>query len=341
MPTPPSAPRWKKLILGIWIVNLVCVVVIVAAWLFFRSPAMAFFASPTPSPTVTFTPSPTYTSTFTPTLTQTASVTPTANLTPTPTESSTPTDTLPPTDTPTVTLTPIPFREGPIVIGHSVEERPLEVFRFGTGPIQKLIVAGMHGGNEYNTVILADQLIAYITANPAIIPSDETLFILHDLNPDGVAREHGPNGRANANGVDLNRNWPANWQKDWPRAGCWIDPPVTGGTGPASEPETKALTAFIKKHKITAIINYHSAALGIFPGGTPIAKNSIRLAELLHSVSKYPYPPVDTGCVYTGGFVDWTSNIGIASVDLELTNHTDTDFDQNLIILQVFMNWKQ
>jgi predicted deacylase len=227
------------------------------------------------------------------------------------------------------------------VIGYSVQKRPLEVYRFGTGPTEKLIVAGMHGGNEYNTVELADQLIAYIQANPGVIPADVTLYILHDLNPDGVAKEHGPFGRANAHGVDLNRNWPANWQKDWPRVGCWLAPPVTGGTGPASEPETKALMAFIQAHDIQAIINYHSAALGIFPGGIPIAANSKLLAQAIAAVTKYPYPPINTGCDYTGGFVDWTSNLGIASLDVELTNHTDTDFDKNLLALNVFLNWKQ
>ena len=329
MPASSSYQRWRRLIAAVWVINIVCVVVIGGAWLVTKTPVRAFFASLTP--TVTITPSPT----FTPTPSATPSVTPT------PTITSTPTDTPTPSITPTITLTPIPFSEGPIVIGYSVQKRPLEVWRFGTGPTEKLIVAGMHGGNEYNTVELADELIAYIQINPGVIPADVTLYILHDLNPDGVAKEHGPNGRANAHGVDLNRNWPANWQKDWPRAGCWIDPPVTGGTGPASEPETKALMAFIKSHDFQAIINYHSAALGIFPGGTPIAENSKLLARAIAAVTKYPYPPVDTGCDYTGGFVDWTSNLGIASLDVELTNHTDTDFDKNLIALNVFLNWKQ
>jgi predicted deacylase len=324
-----SYQRWKRLIVAAWVINIVCLVGIAGFWLVTRTPVGAFFVSPTPSATIT----PSSTSTYTPTAT--------ASITSTPTITAAPTDTPTPTVTPTITPTTIPFSEGPIVIGYSVQKRPLEVYRFGTGPTEKLIVAGMHGGNEYNTVELADQLVAYIQANPGVIPADVTLFIFHDLNPDGVAKEHGPNGRANAHGVDLNRNWPANWQKDWPRAGCWIDPPVTGGTGPASEPETTALMAFIKAHHFQAIINYHSAALGIFPGGIPIAANSKLLAQAIAAVTKYPYPPVNTGCDYTGGFVDWTSNNGIASLDVELTNHTDTDFDQNLLALNVFLNWKQ
>ena len=136
----------------------------------------------------------------------------------------------------------------------------------------------MHGGGEYNTIQLADLLIAYLQGHSEIVPADVTLYILRDLNPDGEARAHSYLGRANANRVDLNRNWDANWQKDWPRAGCWIQTYVTGGTGPGSESETQALTAFIQSHPIDAILNYHSAALGIFPGGLPPDDYSIRLA---------------------------------------------------------------
>ena len=99
--------------------------------------------------------------------------------------------------------------------------------------------------------------------------------------------------------------------------------------------------AYIQSHKIAAIINYHSAALGIFPGGIPIAQTSKRLAEALAAVTHYPYPPLNTGCDYTGGFVDWSANKGIPSLDIELTNHTDTDFELNLLALHVFLNWKE
>jgi hypothetical protein len=65
-----------------------------------------------------------------------------------------------------------------------------------------------------------------------------------------------------------------------------------------------------------------------------------RLAKAIAAISTYPYPPIDTGCEYTGALVGWASQHGIASLDIELTNHTDTDFDMNLRILNVFMNWK-
>jgi hypothetical protein len=215
------------------------------------------------------------------------------------------------------------------------------VFRFGTGSTERLIVAGMHGGSEYNTIQLADSLIAYAKSHPEAIPTDVTLFILRNLNPDGEARQHGAYGRANANNVDLNRNWDANWQADWSRDGCWNLLKTTGGTGPGSEPETQALMAFIAQHHFDGIINYHSAALGIFAGGVPDYPDSDRLAEAVKKVAPYPYPPIDTGCIYTGGFVDWAAKQGIPALDVELADHTNTDLAINLRIFKVFVTWKR
>ena len=227
------------------------------------------------------------------------------------------------------------------VIGHSEEDRPLEVYRFGRGPTHKLIVAGIHGGYEYNTVQLADELIAYLFDHPEVVPADTSLFILRNLNPDGSARAMGVEGRANANNVDLNRNWPYNWQKDWDRDGCWIWRPIEGGEYAGSEAEVQALIAYIDAIKPTALISYHSAALGIFAGGRPDFPPSIRLAEDVAEVTDYPWPPIDTGCDYTGNLTDWAANTrSIPSIDIELTNHRDTDFVQNLRVLQVFLAWR-
>ncbi|TET81782.1 MAG: hypothetical protein E3J37_08570, partial [Anaerolineales bacterium] len=241
--------------------------------------------------------------------------------------------------TPTATL--LSFSQGPIVIGYSVAGRPLEVYRFGSGPKKRMIVAGIHGGYEWNTIALADQLITLLPGRPDLIPRDVTLFILRSLNPDGDARSHGIYGRANENGVDLNRNWPAHWQAEWPRDGCWDLLPITAGVSPASEPETLALMRFLLSQHVEALINYHSAALGIFPGGQPADAASLSLAETVAAVSEYPYPPLDTGCQYTGQLIDWASMNGIATIDIELSTHTFTDLRQNLEILSVFLNWQR
>jgi len=316
------------LMTGIWITNLVVCLLIAGLFFWFNSAHKAEADSPsapllveklratlTPKPSITPFPPPTRRATITPW----------------------------PTPSPGPSVTPmINPAANRVVIGKSIEGRPQEVLRFGRGPVNKLIVAGIHGGSEWNTVALADELIAYLNDHPERVPEDTSLFILRDLNPDGTAREHGVDGRVNANGVDLNRNWPYNWKADWPRDGCWIWRPVTGGAYGGSEPEVQNVISFIDKIKPVALISYHSAALGIFPGGKPDFPPSFSLAAAVAEVSDYPYPPLNTGCDYTGNLTDWAANTqSIPAIDIELTNHRDTDFDQNLRVLQAFLDWRR
>jgi Zinc carboxypeptidase len=287
-------------------------------------------------------PPPTATSTATSTATRTSTFTRTFTLTPSQTRTATRTFT--PSNTPTVTITPtvtlLPYASGPLIIGYSVEGRPIEVYRFGTGPSERLTVHGIHGGSEWNTIALADQLIKELTGHPEKIPEGDSLYIVRSINPDGEARAHGPEGRANANGVDLNRNWDAYWQAKWPLDGCWVITTVTAGPYPFSEPESVALRDFMLEHHFTAMIDYHSAALGIFAAGQPPDPASVRLAKAIAAVSAYQYPPIDTGCKYTGNLVDWAAFKGIAAVDLELMSHTNTDFAVNIKVLEILLNFK-
>src|SRR5574340_309298 len=141
----------------------------------------------------------------------------------------------------------LPYGQRPVVTGFSVSSRPIEIYTFGQGERQRMIVAGIHGGYEWNTIALADQLITYLTENPGAIPSDVTLYILRDLNPDGDARDHAIDGRVNDHGVDLNRNFPINWTSTWDRTGCFDPAPTTSGSGPASEPETRLIMNLDRK----------------------------------------------------------------------------------------------
>ncbi len=255
-----------------------------------------------------------------------------------PTVTPNPRSTQPVLSTPTIFV--LPYGEKPEVIGYSVSRRPIEVYTFGHGERQRLVVAGIHGGYEWNTIALADQLITYINDHPEVVPSDVTLFILRDINPDGDARDHGIDGRVNDHGVDLNRNFPVNWSSTWDRNGCFDQAPTTSGSGPASEPETRLVIKFLSNRRVEALISYHSAALGIFPGGTPWDAASVRLAEQVASVSTYPYPPVKTGCVYAGTLADYAVSRGIAAVEIELSDHESTEFTMNLRILKALLEFQ-
>lgn len=251
-----------------------------------------------------------------------------------------------PADTPagptaTFALTPLDYFEGPIEIGYSAEGRPLEVFRFGTGPRRFMIVAGIHGGYEVNTIQLADELIAHLRTRPNLIPDNATLYILRALNPDGETKQHKKEGRANANGVDLNRSFPVAWEPTWDREGCWDLLELTAGDHPASEPESIAIMAFVLEHPLVAMVSYHSAAPGFYPAEDPNPDDpiSIELSRFLSKASGYPYPAYYTGCFMTGSMVDWVAATGTAAVDLELSNHWDTDFEMNLALVKALVTW--
>ena len=247
---------------------------------------------------------------------------------------STPLDTL----TPSAIATPEYFEV--LIIGHSVMDQPLEVYRFGNGERAYMIIAGIHGGYEWNTVELAYELIDLLSKEPERVPQNKTLYILPNLNPDGYETDKGPDGRANANTVDINRNWDANWQANWYGKNCWSYRFITAGTGPESEPETQALRDFLIEMNIEAVISYHSAAGSIFSGGYPYDEVSINLANQLAIASSYKFPPNYGDCLYTGQFIDWASVQGIPSVDIELRNHVDTDYLINVNILKTFLKWE-
>jgi len=255
-----------------------------------------------------------------------------------------PTITPNPLATPIVFFTPTAFSLAngprPTIIGYSVSGRPLDVYTFGQGEKQVMIVAGIHGGYEWNTIALADELLLYINEHPEIIPSDTQLFILRNMNPDGDARAHTVDGRVNDHNVDLNRNFPVNWKAEWDRENCWNYRDTTSGSGPGSEPETRAVMNFLSTRRVRAIISYHSAGLGIFPGGEPWEETSVEFAKALNKATRYPFPPIENGCVYTGTLADYAVSLGAAAVDMELRNHDDTDFKQNLKALQVLLDWQ-
>ncbi|HET6846033.1 MAG TPA: M14 family zinc carboxypeptidase [Anaerolineales bacterium] len=319
-------PRRGTLSALVWILNGSAAVLLLAILIvyFTREPAQAsgspfVYLGGTPRPTSTAAP----TSFYLPTVTPNPLATPIEDFS---------------------TPTPFVFTGGPAgrIIGYSVEGTPIEYFAFGQGERQYLIVAGIHGGYEGNTTDLANKMVVHLADHPEVVPSDATLFIINNMNPDGAARGRNADGRTNAHGVDLNRNFPShNWVADWDHSNCWNTRPTTGGSAAGSEPETRSVMNFIASHRIRALISYHSAALGVFPGGDPWEPASERLASALAAATGYPYPPIDIGCTYTGTLADWAVENGVgAAVDMELSDHKDAEFNRNLPALKALLEFQ-
>ncbi len=118
-------------------------------------------------------------------------------------------------------------------------------------------VGNMHG-NEVTGRETLLHLIEYLCSNYynnnqeiKTLVDTTRIHILPTMNPDGydVAREgqlYGIKGRSNAQGIDLNRNFPDRFEKNTERTRA---------------PETTAIIQWLKKYPFVLSINFHNGAL--------------------------------------------------------------------------------
>lgn len=238
------------------------------------------------------------------------------------------------------------------VLGTSTQEYPIEAYQIGNGPIRLAFIGGIHGGYEWNTTLLAYQAIDFFTSHPEELPGSVSLYIVPSANPDGLVALIGrfgrfsfddmrslittPTfpGRFNGNGVDLNRNWGYNWT---PHASWW-QVRVSGGTEPFSEVETQILRNFLTAPPMTAVVFWHSAALGVYPGrcDAPLPQTNI-LATTYAEASQYPaYDSFDAYPI-TGDATDWLCSQGIPAIVVELSGKRGVDWLQNLAAMQAMI----
>jgi murein tripeptide amidase MpaA len=65
---------------------------------------------------------------------------------------------------------------------------PITAYHYGTGDKEILFVGGIHGGYEWNTALVAYQLMDYLKANPNVIPKNVKVTVIPVLNPDGLIK---------------------------------------------------------------------------------------------------------------------------------------------------------
>jgi protein MpaA len=207
------------------------------------------------------------------------------------------------------------------VIGLSAQGRPLAVYQLGAGHRTVLIVGGIDGGTESNTTALVEQLLEQVPQTADLFQSGFVFLFLPAINPDGLAS----GTRMLADGVDANRNWPTDdWSQDTYVAGPTL---IQGGGGPHpwSEPETVALAAYVQRVHPNLIVSYHSAAALVMAG--PAARG-LGLDQLYASITGYAWGDWVAYPV-TGDFAQWAENEDIPTVEVELPDHTTTDFEAN------------
>ncbi len=170
-----------------------------------------------------------------------------------------------------------------------------------------MVIGGIHG-DEYSSVSIMFKWMQIRATQP---DSDFYWRFLPLMNPDGLL--NGTAVRQNANGVDLNRNFPtADWQHSaqstWKNS-TGSNPRRFPGHAPATEPETQWLIRQIEDFNPVVIISVH-APYGLldFDGPTDAPQ---KIGQLhLYRLGVYP------GSLGSYGGVD----LGIPVITLELAN---------------------
>jgi g-D-glutamyl-meso-diaminopimelate peptidase len=182
-------------------------------------------------------------------------------------------------------------------IGHSVAGRELGAFRIGSGPREIHYNGGMHA-NEWITSMLIMTFLGELAEassrnssiwgqNAEVLLSRSSLWLTPLINPDGtelavrgLCRDDPMAGRllewnggrtdfsswkANMNGVDLNDQFPANWETERSRRDvAGPGPRDYTGEAPLTEPEAKALAAFTSRQSFALVIAFHTQGREIY-----------------------------------------------------------------------------
>jgi protein MpaA len=146
---------------------------------------------------------------------------------------------------------------GLLAPGHSAAGRPIAIYERGDpASSNRVLVVGCIHGTECAGVPVVRRLLA----TPP--PAGADLWLVPDLNPDGLAR----GTRQNSRGVDLNRNFPSEWRAAFPRGDLQYP-----GPRPLSEPETRFAVSLVERIRPTVSIWFHQPQAIVRAWGGSIA----------------------------------------------------------------------
>lgn len=254
------------------------------------------------------------------------------------------TNTVLPENKPVVTPDVKPINKDETVIGTSVEGRDITAYHYGSGTKEVLFVGGIHGGYEWNTVLVAYELMDYLKANPTVVPEGVRVTVIPVLNPDGLNKTVGSasrftqadvpspiaktvSGRFNANTVDLNRNFDCDWQAN----GVWNKVSVSGGSAAFSEPESKAFKSYVETHKLSGVVVWYSSAGGVFSSNchNDVSPETAAITKIYADASGYPAHKVYNYYEITGDMANWLAKNNIPTISVLLTTHDDVEWSKN------------
>jgi len=168
-----------------------------------------------------------------------------------------------------------------VLLGRSWQGRAIRAVEVGNPSGRRVLVVGCIHGNETAGIAIAQAL-------ERLSPHDLDLWIVPDLNPDGVAADT----RQNAHGVDLNRNFPWRWRS---MSGVY-----ESGPRPLSEREARiARTLILRLHPyLTIWFHQHLDMVWASGGDRRIEKAFARVSGLRY----HPMPQL------AGSAISWQNN---------------------------------
>lgn len=263
-------------------------------------------------------------------------------------------------------------------IGTSELGRDIPVMRIGNVNAKyHILFQGAIHGREHLTAWLLMALADYWLDHGILSYGSVCYHIIPMANPDGVTisqtqtlddlqqqiylsdKENGftangqyayaLNWKANALGVDINRNFPSGWElinhRESPSSELYQ------GEAPFSSAEAAALRDYTLKYAFNATVNYHATGSIIYyeyGNKQPVNSQSKSLAWTVSGVSGYNL--VGSSGIDGAGYKDWAMDaLGIPSVTVEIgagiapltRNETYTTFVRNVNVLPAIARWLQ
>jgi protein MpaA len=168
-----------------------------------------------------------------------------------------------------------------VPLGRSWQGRSITALEVGNRSGTRVLVVGVVHGTETGGLPIARALAR-------LSPPDLDLWIVPDLNPDGVAGAV----RQNARGVDLNRNFPWRWR---PMSGAY-----ESGARPLSEREAHIAHALILRLHPHVTIWFHQHLDMVWASG-----GERRIERVFARISGLPYHAMPQ---LAGSAIAWQNN---------------------------------
>lgn len=187
-------------------------------------------------------------------------------------------------------------------------------------PEKSVLIIGVFHGEEPQGEYLINE---YLKTDLSDIKNK--LYFVPCLNPDGKSK----NQRQNANGIDLNRNFPTkNWRITSRKE-------YFGGNKPASEIETKFMIDILENYKFDAILSIHAPFEIVNYDG-----NAKDFAEKISQLTGYPVQS-DIGYPTPGSFGNYCGverNIPIITLELPEDKTNEELWETNKAVFEYFAN---